>query len=88
MNALKHALMLQYGGTRYGNPFEALKVLHQVGTIKEYIETFEFVSSQVSKLSEQQYVDFLFYGRVEARNQVKGSCASTFNQMASHAIDS
>lgn len=50
---LKKALMRRYGGTHYDNPFEALKVLQQFGTVEEYIETFEFVSSQVSKLPKQ-----------------------------------
>lgn len=29
-NNLKQALMLRYGGTRYDNPYEALKDLHQL----------------------------------------------------------
>lgn len=42
---LKQALMLRSSGTRYDNPFEALKIPHQVGSVEDYIETFEFVSS-------------------------------------------
>lgn len=54
---LKQELMLRYGGTRYDNLYEALKVLHQIGTIEEYIETFEFVSSQVPKLTSSNMWD-------------------------------
>lgn len=60
--SLKQALMLRYSGTRYDNPFEALKVLHQVRTVEDYIETFEFVSSQIPKLTELQYVGYFMGG--------------------------
>lgn len=58
--------MLRYGGTQYDNPYEALKVLHQSGMIEEYIEAFKFVSSQVPKLTEQQYVGYCM-GRLKAK---------------------
>lgn len=70
-SSLKQALILRYGGTRYDNPYEALKVLHQVGTVEEYIKTFEFVSSQLPNLSEQQYVGYFMDGlKLEIRQRV------------------
>lgn len=68
---MKQALMLRFGGTRYDNPFKALKILQQLGTMEDYIETFEFVSSQVPKLTEQQYVGYFMGGlKAEIRQRV------------------
>lgn len=52
-DGLKRTLMLWYGATRYENLFEALKVLQQQGFVDEYLEAFEFISSQAPKLTKQ-----------------------------------
>lgn len=48
----KHALLLHYGGTIYDNPFKELSVLHQSETMDEFINSFELISAQVPRLSE------------------------------------
>lgn len=58
----KQALLLRYGGTIYGNPFEELSVLHQTRTGDEFIEFFELVSAQVPRLTENQYLGYFMGG--------------------------
>lgn len=41
----KHVLLLHNGKMIYDNLFEELSVLHQLGTVDEYIEAFEFISA-------------------------------------------
>lgn len=67
----KHALLLRYGGTIYDNPFEELSVLHQAGTVDEYIDVFQLVSAQDPHLSESQYLGYFMGGlRPDIRQRV------------------
>lgn len=54
--------MLRYGGTIYDNPYKELSVLHQAGTVEEYIDTFELISAQVPRLFEGQYLRYFMGG--------------------------
>lgn len=58
----KQALLLQYGGTIYDNPFEELSMVYQVGTLDEYIEIFELISAQVPHLLENHYLGYFMGG--------------------------
>jgi len=72
---LKRELIGRYGGGRSDNPYEELKDLNQTGSIEEYLSEFEFISSQVSQLSEEQYLEYFIGGlRPEIRRRVR-----TFN---------
>lgn len=59
---LKKALIERYGGRKSDNPFEKLKDFQQTGNVDEYITDFEFVSSQVVRLSEDQYLGYFIGG--------------------------
>lgn len=59
---LKQDLIERYGGRQSDNPFEEMKDLQQTGTVDEYITTFEYVSSQVGRLPEEQYLGYFMGG--------------------------
>lgn len=59
---LKRALIARYGGRRLENPFEELSTLRQTGTVEEFVEAFELLSSQVGRLSEEQYLGYFMSG--------------------------
>ncbi|PNX70933.1 pentatricopeptide repeat-containing protein, partial [Trifolium pratense] len=52
---LKKSLIARYGGRRLENPFEELATLKQSGSVEEFVEAFELLSSQVGRLPEEQY---------------------------------
>jgi hypothetical protein len=59
---LKKALIARYGGRRLENPFEELSTLKQTGTVEEFTEAFELLSSQVGRLPEEQYLGYFMSG--------------------------
>ncbi|GAU13119.1 hypothetical protein TSUD_174190 [Trifolium subterraneum] len=59
---LKKELIARYGGRRLENPFEELSTLKQGGSVKEYVEAFELLSSQVTRLPEEQYLGYFMSG--------------------------
>lgn len=59
---LKKSLIARYGGRRLENPFEELSTLRQTGNMEEYVEVFELLSSQVGRLSEEQYLGYFMSG--------------------------
>jgi hypothetical protein len=59
---LKRALIARYGGRRLENPFEELSTLRQKGTVEEFVEAFELLSSQVGRLPEEQYLGYFMSG--------------------------
>ena len=67
---LKKMIVDRYGGRRCDNPFEELKGLHQEGDVEEYISEFEFLSSQVNRLPEEQYLGY-FVGGLKPEIRVK-----------------
>lgn len=69
---LKQALIERYGGRKSDNPFEELKDLQQVGDVEEYISEFEYISSQVMRLPEDQYLGYFLGGlKPEIRLKVR-----------------
>jgi len=59
---LKRALIARYGGRRLENPFEELSTLRQTGSVEEFVEAFELLSSQVGRLPEEQYLGYFMSG--------------------------
>lgn len=50
----KRAMVARFGGRKVENLYEEQNELKQVGTVEEYIEAFEFLSSQLRKIPEEQ----------------------------------
>ncbi|PNY02722.1 retrotransposon-related protein [Trifolium pratense] len=59
---LKKSLIARYGGRRLENPFEELSTLRQTGSVEEFVEAFELLSSQVGRLPEEQYLGYFMSG--------------------------
>lgn len=59
---LKRALIARYRGRRLENPFEELSTLRQKGSVEEFVEAFELLSSQVGRLPEEQYLGYFMSG--------------------------
>jgi hypothetical protein len=59
---LKKSLIARYGGRRLENPFEELSTLRQTGSVEEFPEAFELLSSQVGHLLEEQYLGYFMSG--------------------------
>nr|KYP71834.1 Retrotransposable element Tf2 [Cajanus cajan] len=69
---LKVALLRRFGGAFVENPFESLAELQQEGTVTSYIEEFEYLTSQVPKMPEQQFMAYFMHGlRAEIRRKVR-----------------
>jgi len=59
---LKRALIARYGGRRLENPFEEFSTLKEKGSVEEFVEAFELLSSQVGRLPEEQYLGYFMSG--------------------------
>ncbi|PNX91472.1 pentatricopeptide repeat-containing protein [Trifolium pratense] len=69
---LKRALIVRYGGRRLENPFEELSTLQQKGTVEEFVESFELLSSQIGRLPEEQYLGYFMSGlKPQIRRRVR-----------------
>jgi hypothetical protein len=69
---LKKSLIARYGGRRLENPFEELSTLKQTGSVEEFVEAFELLSSQVSRLPEEQYLGYFMSGlKSQIRRRVR-----------------
>jgi len=78
----KQALIERYGGRRFDNPFEELSDLRQGGSVDDYIAEFEYLSSQVGRLPEEQYLGYFMGGlRLEIRRCVRTFSPQTRPQM-------
>lgn len=62
---LKLELMERYGGIGEGDVFEQLVSLQQGGSVEEYIQDFERLISQVSRLPDDQYFGYFIHGLKE-----------------------
>ncbi|XP_050874662.1 uncharacterized protein LOC127077172 [Lathyrus oleraceus] len=69
---MKRALIARYGGRRLENPFEELSTLRQKGSVEEFVEAFELLSSQVGRLPEEQYLGYFMSGlKPQIRRRVR-----------------
>lgn len=55
---LNQALIERYGGRQNVNPFEELTDPQQTGSVDEYIAEFEYISSKVGCLPEEEYLGY------------------------------
>ncbi|MCI43026.1 pentatricopeptide repeat-containing protein, partial [Trifolium medium] len=54
------------------NPFEELSTLKQSGSVEEFVEAFELLSSQVGRLPEEQYLGYFMSGlKPQIRKRVR-----------------
>jgi hypothetical protein len=85
---LKKALIARYGGRRLENPFEELSTLRQTGSVEEFVEAFELLSSQVGRLPEEQYLGYFMSGlNAPIRRRVRTLNPATRMQMMRIAKD-
>lgn len=85
---LKKALIARYGGRRLENPFEELSNLRQIGSVEEFVESFELLSSQVGRLPEEQYLGYFMSGlKPQIRRRVRTLNPVTRMQMMRMAKD-
>jgi hypothetical protein len=85
---LKKALIARYGGRRLENPFEELSTLQQTGSVEEFVEAFELLSSQVGRLPEEQYLGYFMSGlKAPIRRRVRTLNPSNCMQMMRIAKD-
>ncbi|PNY17068.1 retrotransposon-related protein [Trifolium pratense] len=85
---LKKALIARYGGRRLENPFEELSALKQTGSVEDYVEAFELLSSQVGRLPEEQYLGYFMSGlKAQIRRRVRTLNPSSRLQMMRIAKD-
>jgi hypothetical protein len=69
---LKRALIARYGGRRLENTFEELSTLRQKGSVEDFVEAFELLSSQVGRLPEEQYLGYFMSGlKPQIRRRVR-----------------
>ena len=61
----KSALFDRYGNQQSGNLFLQLKMLRQVGSVDEFVEEFEMLASQVSGITDEQYMGLFMGGLKE-----------------------
>ncbi|MCI40846.1 pentatricopeptide repeat-containing protein, partial [Trifolium medium] len=84
----KKALIARYGGRRLENPFEELSALKQTGSVEEFVEAFELLSSQVGRLPEEQYLGYFMSGlKAQIRRRVRTLNPSNRMQMMRIAKD-
>ncbi|MCH83009.1 hypothetical protein A2U01_0003823, partial [Trifolium medium] len=85
---LKKELIARYGGRRLENPFEELSTLRQTGSVEEFVEAFELLSSQVGRLPEEQYLGYFMSGlKSSIRKRVRTLNPVTRMQMMRMAKD-
>jgi hypothetical protein len=71
---LKSALLERYG--RHGDVYEQLTELRQAGSVDEYIGEFEYLTAQISRLPEKQYLGYFLHGlKPEIRGRVRSLVA-------------
>ncbi|MCH79346.1 RNA-directed DNA polymerase (Reverse transcriptase), partial [Trifolium medium] len=69
---LKEALLERYGGHGEGDVYEQLTELRQKGTVDEYITDFEYLTAQIPKLHEKQFLGYFLHGlKEEIRGKVR-----------------
>ncbi|MCI09995.1 RNA-directed DNA polymerase (Reverse transcriptase), partial [Trifolium medium] len=73
---LKFALLERYGGHGDGDVYEQLTELRQSGTVDEYINEFEYLTAQIPRLPDKQYLGYFLHGlKAEIRGKVRSLAA-------------
>ena len=66
----KTAFFYRYGGHCSGNLYMQLRMMKQRGSVDEFIEEFDMVASQLTELTNEQYLG-LFMGGLKEEIRVK-----------------
>ncbi|XP_045809738.1 uncharacterized protein LOC123904093 [Trifolium pratense] len=73
---LKEALLGRYGGHGEGDVYEQLTELKQSGSVDDYITEFEYLTAQIPKLPEKQFLGYFLHGlKVEIRGKLRSLAA-------------
>ncbi|MCH80537.1 Ty3/gypsy retrotransposon protein [Trifolium medium] len=70
---LKEALLARYGGHGDGDVYEQLTELRHDGTVEEYINEFEYLTVQIPKLPDKQFLGYFIHG---LKSEIKGRVRS------------
>ncbi|MCH93830.1 retrotransposon gag protein, partial [Trifolium medium] len=71
-DCLKEALLERYGGHGEGDVYEQLTELRQKGSVDEYITDFEYLTAQIPRLPEKQFLGYFLHGlKEEIRGKVR-----------------
>ncbi|PNY17867.1 hypothetical protein L195_g014621, partial [Trifolium pratense] len=69
---LKHALLERYGGHGEGDVYEQLTELRQRGSVDDYINDFEYLTAQIPRLPDKQFLGYFLHGlKEEVRGKVR-----------------
>ncbi|MCI08505.1 retrotransposon gag protein [Trifolium medium] len=69
---LKDALMERYGGNGEGDVYEQLTELKQRGSVDDYITDFEYLTAQIPRLPDKQFLGYFLHGlKGEIRGKVR-----------------
>ncbi|MCI20074.1 retrotransposon gag protein, partial [Trifolium medium] len=69
---LKDALLERYGGHGEGDVYEQLTELRQTDTVDDYIVEFEYLTAQIPKLPDKQFLGYFLHGlKKEIRGRVR-----------------
>jgi hypothetical protein len=69
-------LLARYGGHGDGDIYEQLTGLKHSGTVEEYITEFEYLTAQIPKLPDKQFLGYFRHGlKEEIRGQVRSFVA-------------
>jgi hypothetical protein len=73
---LKESLLARYGGHGDGDIYEQLTGLKQSGMVEEYITEFEYLTAQIPKLPDKQFLGYFLHGlKEEIRGRVRSFVA-------------
>jgi hypothetical protein len=69
---LKEALLERYGGHGDGDVYELLTELKQSKSVDEYVTEFEYLTAQIPKLPDKQFLGYFLHGlKEEIRGRVR-----------------
>ncbi|WJX10635.1 hypothetical protein P8452_01329 [Trifolium repens] len=69
---LKEALLERYGGHGDGDVYELLTELKQAKSVDEYVTEFEYLTAQIPKLPDKQFLGYFLHGlKEEIRGRVR-----------------
>ncbi|GAU37061.1 hypothetical protein TSUD_274220 [Trifolium subterraneum] len=70
---VKEALLERYGGHGDGDVYEQLTELRQTVSMEEYITEFEYLTAQIPKLPDKQFLGYILHG---LKHEIKGKVRS------------
>jgi hypothetical protein len=69
---LKQTLLARYGGHGDGDVYEQLTELKQTGNVDDYITEFEYLTAQIPRLPDKQFMGYFLHGlKKDVRGRVR-----------------